>query len=114
MSISYAVFCLKKKKLIDCPTSTLNGSAKPEMVVPWPFATSQTDGGEPGSAFSQATGLAQLACAAASLGAAPVSAQASSAAMATALSLRVCLRIWDGDGAMEHPSDMGHQELNLM
>ena len=45
-------------KSIDCPTFTLNGEAKPWIVVPSPAPTSQTDGGVPGSWFSQTIGFA--------------------------------------------------------
>jgi len=54
-------------KLIDWPTFTLNGSAKPSMVSPSLGLISQSDWGVPGSWFSHATGLAHVegACAAA-------------------------------------------------
>src|SRR5216683_3325792 len=47
-------------KLIDPPTLTLNGSAKPWIVV-LGLVTSQTDCGVPGNWFSHATGLAHAA-----------------------------------------------------
>src|SRR5258708_38120805 len=47
-------------KLMDPPTLTLNGSAKPWMVV-LGLVTSQTDCGVPGNWFSHATGFAHAA-----------------------------------------------------
>ena len=47
-------------KLIDCPTLALNGLANPSRVFPEPVRP-HTDGEVPGSWFSQATGLAQVA-----------------------------------------------------
>jgi hypothetical protein len=54
-------------KLIDWPTLTLKGSAKPSMVSPSFGPTSQADCGVPGSWFSHAIGLVhdEGACAAA-------------------------------------------------
>src|SRR5450755_4153398 len=72
MSMAYAVAGDWILKLIVCPTLTLNGSAKPWMVPVSAFVTLHCDLGVPGSWFSQATGLAQLARAASAPGAAPV------------------------------------------
>src|SRR6266567_6465942 len=84
MSILYAVAGDLILKLIELPTLTLNGSEKPWMVVPSPAATSHWAGGEPGSAFSHATGLAQLAWADVSPGSTTISAPARTVTTATA------------------------------
>src|SRR5216684_7923119 len=60
MSIAYRVAGVFILKLIDPPTLTLNGSAKPWMVV-LGLVTSQTDCGVPGSWFSHTIGLAHAA-----------------------------------------------------
>src|SRR5580693_7117919 len=67
MSIAYELAGELILKLIDPPTLTLNGSAKPWMVAPSPLLTSQSDWGVPGSSFSQTIGFAHdAACAASS------------------------------------------------
>src|SRR5450755_4294976 len=97
MSILYAVAGDLILKLIELPTLTLNGSANPWMVVPSPAATSHADGGVPGSAFSHATGLAQLACAAGSRGSTTIRAPAIAVATATATTRQARPRDRGGD-----------------
>lgn len=46
-------------KLTVLPMLTLNGSAKPAIVLPSPGVISQVVSGVPGSSFSHTTGLAQ-------------------------------------------------------
>src|SRR5215831_3422933 len=71
-------------KLIDPPMLTLNGSAKPSMLV-LGVVTSQTDCGVPGSWFSHAMGLAQVASAGAAEGT-----TSSGLAMARTTNLETC------------------------
>src|SRR5215472_16262391 len=60
MSIAYAAAEVFILKLMDPPTLTLNGSAKPWIVV-LGLGTSQTDCGVPDSWFSHTTGFPQAA-----------------------------------------------------
>src|SRR6516225_67859 len=60
MSIAYAAAEVFILKLMDAPTLTLNGSAKPAIVV-LGLGTSQTDCGVPGSWFSHTMRLPQAA-----------------------------------------------------
>src|SRR5215469_14557736 len=60
MSIAYVAAEVFTLKLMDPPTLTLNGSAKPSIVV-LGLGTSQTDCGVPRCWFSHTTGLPQAA-----------------------------------------------------
>src|SRR5215469_3356515 len=62
MSIAYVAAEVFILKLMDPPTLTLNGSAKPSIVV-LRLGTSQTDCGVPVSWFSHTTGFPQAASA---------------------------------------------------